>query len=83
MAVLQISKKGQILIPKKIREKAGLKPGGAAQIVENDQELVIRAVPADPIAAATGFLDLRASLTRELLQEHRRESRREQKTGSR
>jgi len=80
MAVLQMSKKGQILIPKKIREKAGLKPGGAVQIVESDHELVIRAVPADPIAAATGFLDIKASLTHELLQEHRKESRRDRKT---
>jgi AbrB family looped-hinge helix DNA binding protein len=83
MAVLQMSKKGQILIPKKIREKAGLQPGGAVQIVESDQELILRSVPADPIAAATGFLNIKVSLTRELLQEHRKESRRERKSRSR
>jgi AbrB family looped-hinge helix DNA binding protein len=79
MAVLQRSKKGQVLIPRKLRERVGLKPGAPVQVIEEPHQLVLKAVPPDPIAAATGFLGIKLSLTRDLLQEHREEARRERK----
>ena len=80
MAVLQMSKKGQILIPRKLRERVGLKVGAPVQVIEEPHQLILKAVPADPIAAATGFLGIKASLTRDLLQEHKAEARRERET---
>lgn len=80
MAVLQMSKKGQILIPRKLRDKAGLKPGSSVQVIEEEHQLILMPVPADPIAFATGFLGLDESLTRDLVKEHKEEARRERKT---
>lgn len=75
-----MSKKGQILIPRKLRDKAGLKPGSSVQVIEEEHQLILMPVPADPIAFATGFLGLDESLTRDLVKEHKEEARRERKT---
>lgn len=83
MAILQISQKGQILIPRRIRKKMGLTPGSSIQLLEEADRLVLKPVPADPIAAATGFLQAKVSLRDDLLQEHTDEARRERKTGGR
>ena len=80
MAILQMSKKGQILIPRKLRDKAGLKPGSSVQVIGEENQLILTPVPEDPIGAATGFLAVEESLTSDLLKEHREESRRERKT---
>jgi AbrB family looped-hinge helix DNA binding protein len=79
MAVSQISAKGQILIPRQLRRKLGFKAGGKVQLIEEGGRLVITPAPEDPIAAATGFLTGRFSLTDDLRREHREEARREQK----
>lgn len=73
MPTVQISPKGQILIPKKIREKYGVKPGGMAQILETADGIIIKPAPEDPIEAACGFLEGDLSLTEDLTEEHRRE----------
>ena len=83
MSVAQISSKGQILIPRQLRRKLGLKAGGKVQLIEEGGRLVIAPAPDDPIAAATGFLTGKFSLTGELLREHREEARRERKARSR
>ena len=83
MAIVQISPKGQILIPGRIRKRMGLNPGASVQLLEKSDHLVLKPVPADPIAAATGFLQASASLTRGLLEEHKEESRRDRRTGRR
>lgn len=78
MSVVQISIKGQILIPKRIREKYGVKPGSRVQIFEEPGGIVIKPAPEDPIAAACGFLEGDFSLTEDLVQEHRQERENEQ-----
>jgi AbrB family looped-hinge helix DNA binding protein len=83
MAIVQISSKGQILIPGRIRKRMGLNPGASVQLLEKSDHLVLKAVPADPIAAATGFLQANASLTRDLLEEHKAEARRDRRTSRR
>jgi len=71
--IAQVSPKGQILIPKRIREKYGVKPGGKVQIREDAEGILIAPAPEDPIEAACGFLEGDYSLTEDLTQEHRRE----------
>jgi len=83
MAILQTSKKGQILIPKKYRKKLGIEPGSKVLLVEGDDSLIIKPAPTDPIAAACGFLRGEFSMTQDLLKEHRKEAKREQKNRSR
>jgi AbrB family looped-hinge helix DNA binding protein len=73
MPVVQISPKGQILIPKRLREKYGVRPGAKVQLIEAPEGIVIRAAPQDPIAAACGFLEGSFSLTADLVEEHRKE----------
>ncbi|MGH7926370.1 MAG: AbrB/MazE/SpoVT family DNA-binding domain-containing protein [Candidatus Binatia bacterium] len=55
MSVAQLTPKGQILVPKSLRRKLGLKPGGKVHMAEHDGRLILTPVPADPIEAATGF----------------------------
>ena len=73
MPVVQMSPKGQILIPKRLREKYGVLPGSRIQLLEGPEGIVIRTAPEDPVAAACGFLEGDFSLTEDLIEEHRKE----------
>ncbi len=73
MPVVGISPKGQVLIPKRLREKYGVKAGGKVQIIEEIEGIMIKPVPDDPIIAACGFLKGDFSLIEDLLEEHRQE----------
>jgi len=73
MVLVRVSQKGYILIPKKLRERYGVKPGGKVQLVEDAERLIIKPVPDDPIEAACGFLEGDFSLTQDLLREHQKE----------
>lgn len=73
MTVIQVSPKGQILIPKAIREKYGVKPGSNVYILEEPDSIIVKPAPEDPIAAACGFLEGDFSLTDDLLKEHKKE----------
>ena len=83
MSVAHLSQKGQILVPKQLRRKLGLRPGGKVHMAEEEGRLVVTPVPAVPIQAATGFLKGKFSLTADLRREHREEARRERKARSR
>lgn len=73
MSVIQVSPKGQILIPKAIRKKYGVKPGSRVQLLEKPDGILVKPAPEDPIAAACGFLEGDFSLTNDLIEEHRKE----------
>ncbi len=47
MSFVQISSKGQILIPKRIRKKYGVKPGGKVHILEQTEGIMIKPAPED------------------------------------
>ena len=83
MPITQLSEKGQVLVPKALRRRLGLKPGAKVQLTEEEGRLILSPVPPDPIAAAAGFLSGDYSLTADLRQEHREEIRRERKGRSR
>lgn len=83
MPIVQVSPKGQILIPKRIRERYGVKPGAMVQVLEEPDGIVIRPAPEDPIETASGFLEGDFSLTEDIREEHRRELERERKRRSR
>jgi AbrB family looped-hinge helix DNA binding protein len=83
MPVISISKKGQVLIPRKIREKFGVKPGANVQLLEGSSGIIIKPAPENPIAAACGFLEGDFSLTQDLIQEQHKESEHERKPRNR
>jgi AbrB family looped-hinge helix DNA binding protein len=66
MPLVQISSKGQIIIPKRIRNKYGLKPGGEVHILEQTEGILIKPAPNDPIETACGFLEGDFSLIEDL-----------------
>jgi len=73
MPLSKISSKGQILIPHQLRRKLGFKAGGKVQLIEEGGRLVIAPAADDSIAAATGFLIGKFSLTDDLRREHQKE----------
>jgi AbrB family looped-hinge helix DNA binding protein len=77
MALVQISPKGHILIPKKIRDKYGVIQGGKVQLIEGPDGILVKPAPADPIEAACGSIEGDFSLTADLLEERCKDKRHE------
>lgn len=73
MPVVKTSSKGQIVIPKEIRERLGIGPGKKVllQVVGEHAEIV--PLPDDPIKAMRGMLKADISLADELLRERRKD----------
>ena len=78
MTIVHLSEKGQILIPKRVREKYGVKPGSQVLLLEEPDGIVLKPAPDDPIAAACGFLEGDFFLTQDLVREHRLENEEEE-----
>jgi len=73
MPVVKASSKGQIVIPKELREKLGIGAGRKLllRLVENHMEIV--PLPDEPVKALRGILKAETSLAGELLEERRRD----------
>jgi AbrB family looped-hinge helix DNA binding protein len=72
MAIVKTYAKGQIIIPKHLRAKLGIKPGKKVSLRLVDDHLELRPLPDDPIEFLTGiFKDHPRSLSDELLKERR------------
>ncbi|MEK7867319.1 MAG: AbrB/MazE/SpoVT family DNA-binding domain-containing protein [Planctomycetota bacterium] len=57
MAHVRTSSKGAVVIPKAVREAAGLKPGQMVNVaLEGKDMIVVRPLPEDPIEALYGIL---------------------------
>lgn len=79
MPIVKTSAKGQVVIPTAFRQKIGLKPGARVLITLTDQDTVIlRPVPDNPIQAACGLLKGGPSLTQALLKERQEDRKREE-----
>ena len=72
MILVKLSTKGQIVIPKKIRDKLGLKPEKHVILELAGEHAEIRPVP-DVIKELKGILKSRPSASRALMEEHRHE----------
>ncbi|HEB65879.1 MAG TPA: AbrB/MazE/SpoVT family DNA-binding domain-containing protein [Chloroflexi bacterium] len=80
MNTVTVSKKGWVVIPKKIRERYGMRPGTKVAFIEYGGTIALVPLPEDPIEAAQGILQNGSGkpLTEELLEERRREYEREE-----
>lgn len=78
MALVRLSSKGQIVIPKAIREKLGLNPKKPVMLRLVDDHAEIRPVP-DVKKALRGVLKGKPSMSRALVREHLSEVRRDEK----
>lgn len=79
METARTSSKGQIVIPKGIRDKVGLKPGTLVEIRYAKGHIEIVPLPKDPIKALRGALKGQKSLAGQLINEHRLEVKKDAK----
>lgn len=76
MIIVKTHAKGQIIMPKEIRNKLGIKPGKALSVKLVDDHVEIRPLPDDPIEFLTGiFKGRRPSMARGLLKERKKDNR--------
>jgi AbrB family looped-hinge helix DNA binding protein len=54
-----VSEKGQITVPKRLRERLDIRAGDQLELTEESGRLVVRkAVPSDPVASVYGILNM-------------------------
>jgi AbrB family looped-hinge helix DNA binding protein len=78
MTVSTVSAKGQVVIPKALRQKYGLEAGTKVRFIEYGRAIYMAPVPDDPIKAMHGMFAGGPSMTAELLAERERDLAREE-----
>lgn len=78
MVKVNVSSKGQIVIPKELREKYGLDQGTQVGILEYPNEIVIVPLPKNAVKAARGMFVAKKPV-RKMLEEARAEERKLEK----
>ncbi len=79
MPIVKTSTKGQIVIPKKIRDKLGIGPGKRILLRVVDEHAEIRPLPDDPIKGMRGILKGGKSLAKELIAERKKDNKIDEK----
>jgi len=75
MPIIKTHAKGQIIMPKEIRDKLGIKPGKPLSVKLVGDHVEVKPLPDDPIEFLTGiFADYRASMAAELLKERKKDN---------
>src|SRR2546422_10380785 len=79
MPIMSISEKGQVVIPKKLRDKHGIGTDGEVMVTEVEGHIAVLPAPKDPIKALRGsvkFAQPVSDIVRELRdQEKQREGK--------
>jgi AbrB family looped-hinge helix DNA binding protein len=73
MYTAKVSATGRVVIPKRLREKYGLRKGSQVQVIDDGEVLLLVPLPSDPVHALCGMLEDGPSLTEDLLAERARE----------
>jgi len=79
MSVVTTSSRGQIVIPRDIRKRLQIVPGKKLSIKVEGEYAIITPLPDDPVEHFCGFFKDRSSLTKALIDERRRNRKRESK----
>ena len=74
----KVTSKGQIVIPKKIREKYGIRPSSSIHWIEKEEGILMVPDSGDPIISARGMLK-GTGLLKAFMQEKKKEKEREKK----
>jgi AbrB family looped-hinge helix DNA binding protein len=76
----KVTSKGQIVIPKKIREKYGIRPSTSIHWVEKEEGILMIPDSDDPIVAARGMFK-GSGILKAYLKDKKREKEKESKKG--
>jgi len=79
MTVVTTSSRGQIVIPRDIRKRLQIVPGKKLLIKAEGDHAILKPLPDDPVNHFCGFFKNGSSLTKALLEERRRDRKRESK----
>ena len=80
MAVVKTYAKGQIVIPKELRDALGIRPGKRLSLKLVNDHMEVRPLPDDPIEHLTGiFKDVPQSMAEDLLRERAQDDRDDKK----
>jgi AbrB family looped-hinge helix DNA binding protein len=79
LPLVSISSKGQMLVPKKVREALKLKPGQKALLNVRGGHAELVPLPPDPVEGFCGIFEEGPSLTQALLKERKEEREVEEK----
>jgi len=82
MPTVVTSDKGQVVIPKKERDKVGIMPGTRVVVEAVDDHIEVRPLPENPVEHFHGIFKQGMSLTRALLNERRRDRKLEEEERS-
>jgi len=74
----KVTSKGQVVIPKKLREKYGIRTATAIRWIEKDQGILMVPESEDPIVAARGMLK-GSGILKAFMKEKKREKQKENK----
>jgi AbrB family looped-hinge helix DNA binding protein len=74
----KVSAKGWVVIPAVLRKRFGIEPGSSIEFRETGERIVLIPESKDPVEAFYGKLAGKMSLTDALLEERRKEMRREE-----
>ena len=77
----KVTSKGQVVIPKKLREKYGIRTATAIRWIEKDQGILMVPESEDPIVAARGMLK-GSGILKAFMKEKKREKQKEKKRGA-
>ena len=73
------SAKGQVVIPKKVRDKVGINTGSKVIVKAVDGHIEIHPLPENPVEYYCGIFKKGSSLTKALLKERKRDALHEDK----
>ena len=82
MSIVTTSAKGQVVIPKREREKVGIKPGTKVIAKAVEDHIEIHPLPDNPVESYCGIFKRGPSLTKALLRERKKDLGREEKSRS-